>query len=355
MCFASAGRTRSDYVSQGRHLLSLAHRICIGICIIPRLIVTVKKMSRKDGFLLNDSTPQQGFAEINGARLSYEVAGAGARATNGSENAGTQFPQAPAAVGAGQTVVLLHAGIADNHMWDDQFAAFAQRYRVIRYDQRGFGQSTIPAEPFAFHEDLHALLRHLGVAQAALVGCSMGGMTAIDMALAHPEMVTALVLVGSGLSGYDWPAPDSEEAALFPQMEAAEAAGDLAAASDLTERIWVAGPHRSPETVNPAVRERVRAMNLPNLARVDAFDQAQPQDLEPAASTRLAEIRAPTLVIVGDQDTSAIQAIANRLAAEIPGARKVVMPNTAHVPNMEQPEAFNQIVLDFLAAPHPPS
>ena len=93
-------------------------------------------------------------------------------------------------------------------------------------------------------------------------------------------------------------------------------------------------------------------MNLQTFTRHDEFERASAQELEPAASARLAEIHAPTLVIVGDQDISAIQAIANHLAAEIPGARKVVMPNTAHVPNMEQPEAFNQIVLDFLAAPH---
>lgn len=274
---------------------------------------------------MNESTAQRGFAEINGARLFYEVAG------------------------DGQPLVLLHAGIADNRMWDDQFAAFAQRYRVIRYDHRGYGQSSMPAGPFAFYDDLHALLRLLGVTQATVVGVSMGGATAINFALKYPEMAAALVVVGSGLEGMEI-STTPEETALFEQVEAAGEAGDFATANELEVHIWVDGPRRSPEAVNPAVRARVREMNMQTFTRHDEYEQAQPQELEPAASTRLGEIQAPTLVIIGDQDVSGIQTIADRLAAEISGARKVVMPNTAHVPNMEQPETFNQIVLDFLAS-----
>lgn len=275
---------------------------------------------------MNDSTARSGFAEINGATLFYEVAG------------------------EGQPVVLLHAGIADSRMWDDQFAVFAQRYRVIRYDHRGYGQSSLPPGPFAFYDDLHALLRLLGVTQAAVVGVSMGGTTAINFTLKYPEMVAALVAVGSGLDGFEWSQSDPEESTLFSQAEAAGEAGDFATANELEVHIWVDGPRRNPEAVNPDVRERVRAMNAQTFTRYAEQDQAQPQELEPAASSRLGEIQAPTLVMVGDQDVSDIQTIADRLAAEIPGARKVVMSNTAHVPNMEQPEAFNQIVLDFLAS-----
>jgi pimeloyl-ACP methyl ester carboxylesterase len=92
------------------------------------------------------------------------------------------------------------------------------------------------------------------------------------------------------------------------------------------------------------------SMNLQTFTRHAENEQAQSQELEPPASARLGEIQTPTLVMIGDQDVSSVQAIADRLAAAIPGARKVVMPNTAHVPNMEQPEAFNQIVFDFLAS-----
>jgi 3-oxoadipate enol-lactonase len=274
----------------------------------------------------NNLPAKRGFAEVNGARLYYEVAG------------------------SGHPVVLVHAGIADHRMWDDQFALFAQRYRVIRYDQRGFGQSTVPAGPFAFHDDLCILLRQLDVTRASLIGVSLGGATVINLALAHPEMVEGLVVVGSGVDGLEWPPPSPEELALFSQVEEAGEAGDFATANEVEVHIWVDGPQRNPQVVNPGVRERVREMNLQTFTRHAENEQAQSQELEPPASARLGEIQTPTLVMIGDQDVSSVQAIADRLAAGIPGARKVVMPNTAHVPNMEQPEAFNQIVLDFLAS-----
>jgi 3-oxoadipate enol-lactonase len=274
----------------------------------------------------NSFQVERGFAEINGARIYYEVAG------------------------SGHPIVLVHEGIADQRMWDDQFATFAQRYRVIRFDLRGFGQSTVPPGPFAFHDDLYHLLRHLDVTRASLIGVSMGGATVINFALAYPLMVESMVVVGSAVGGLEWPDPTPEEMALFTQVEEAVEAGDFATANDIEIHIWVDGPKRNPADVNPAVRERVREMNLQIFTRQHENEQAQAQELEPPASARLGEIKVPTLVIIGDQDVSSIQAIADLLATSIPGARKVVMHNTAHVPTMEQPEAFNQIVLDFFAS-----
>ena len=273
--------------------------------------------------ILTNSSAQQGFTEVNGARLYYEVQG------------------------QGHTVVLVHAGIADSRMWDDQFAVFAERYRVIRYDHRGFGQSTMPPGNFALHDDLYELLRRLGVERAALVGVSLGGGVVIDLALTHPELVEALVLVGSGLGGVEM-VSSPEEAELFSQVEAAGEAGDFDAANDLEVHIWVDGPRRDPGSVSSSVRERVREMNLATFTRHDEFEQGKRKQLEPAASERLTQILVPTLVIVGDQDVTGIQATSERLATEISGARKVVISSTAHVPNMERPQEFNQIVLRFL-------
>lgn len=275
--------------------------------------------------MANDTSAQRGFAEVNGARLYYEVAG------------------------SGRALVLVHAGICDERMWDDQFAAFAERYRVIRYDQRGFGQSTLPPGPYALQEDLAALLAQLGVSETAVVGVSMGGSASIDLTLTHPDLVKALVLVGSGLGGANAPGTP-EEGALFAAVDAAIEAGDIETANAREVHIWVDGPHRDPAQVNPQMRERVAEMNIRGFREADAWKQTQSLPVEPPASTRLGEIKAPTLVIIGDQDVSEIQTTADILANGIPGARKVVMPNTAHVPNMEQPEQFNQIVLDFLAS-----
>jgi len=270
---------------------------------------------------------ETGYAEINGARLYYEVAG------------------------AGQPLALLHAGIADSRMWDDQFAVFAERYKVIRYDYRGFGKSSVPPGPYVFRDDLLGLLRHLGIARASLIGVSMGGGLAVDFTLEHPEMVTALIPVCAGVSGFE-PNPADiapEELAYWEQLEAADKAGDAERLNELEVHLWVDGLRRAPEQVNPAARARVREMNGANIARAAEQKQAQSQPLQPPAVGRLGEIHAPTLVIVGAEDNGMVQTAANRLSTEIPGARKVIMRDTAHVPNMEKPEEFNRIVLDFLA------
>src|SRR6185369_3177599 len=117
---------------------------------------------------------QTGFADVNGAKLYYEVAG------------------------QGHALAFVHAWIADNTMWDGQFAEFAKHYRVIRYDNRGFGKTEPVDAEFSAREDLHGLLKFLGVERTYLVGCSNGGGISIDLTLEHPELVDALVTVGSG-------------------------------------------------------------------------------------------------------------------------------------------------------------
>ena len=269
----------------------------------------------------NAQATQSGFADVNGARLYYEIAG------------------------QGHPLVLTHEGIADNRMYDDQFGVFAQRYKTIRYDMRGFGQSSVPTTPFSYSEDLYRLLRFLGVEQAHVLGMSMGGGASIDFALSHPEMVSALVLAGSALGGFD--DPDDANDPRWKDFEAAAKAGDTERLVDLAVQVWVVGEGRDADQVNPTVIQRVRDMEAHNLSR--GTDESLGQELDPPAIGRLSEIHAPTLVIVGDHDVSGVRKIADLLATGIAGARKVVMHDTAHAPNMEQPEQFNRFVLDFLA------
>jgi pimeloyl-ACP methyl ester carboxylesterase len=259
-----------------------------------------------------------GYADVNGACLYYEIAG------------------------AGHPLILNHAGIADSRMWDEQFAAFAERYRVVRYDVRGCGRSNDPPGPFSGRGDLYGLLTALGIARAHLVGLSIGGSIILDFAVEHPEMVTALVPVAAGLGGYAYTGRGEQEEAL----EAAIAAGDYARANEIDLQVWVDGPRRAPDQVPPGVRERVREMNAGIYAQLP--NQGEPQRMDPPAAARLGEIHAPTLVIVGDADVPYILDIADVLAAEIPGARKVVIPGVAHMVNMERPAEFNRLVLDFL-------
>jgi len=276
---------------------------------------------------MTSSSPASGFAAINGAQIFYEVAG------------------------SGKPVVFSHAGIADNRMWDDQFGVFAQRYRVIRFDHRSMGQSSMPPGPFALREDIYGLMRFLNVDRAALIGCSIGGAAALDCALAHPEAVAALVLVDSGVSGQQFTAEEEQQGeAIFGPIEEAQKRGDLDTANELELRLWVDGPRRTPDQVNPAVREKVRQMNLNNLRREHEMDPSQSQRLQPTAIDRLGEVRCPTLVLAGTEDVPPVLATARLLATGIPGAREVIIPDAAHLPNMEQPAEFNRIVLDFLAA-----
>ena len=99
--------------------------------------------------------------------------------------------------------MLLHAGVGDRRLWDGQVDALAGQYKVIRPDLRGFGQSPLPGGPFSHVEDVRALLDHLGVERAAVVGNSFGGRVALDFALVHPERTDALVLVAAALTGYE--------------------------------------------------------------------------------------------------------------------------------------------------------
>ena len=253
-----------------------------------------------------------------------------------------------ASSGAGEPVVLLHAGIADARMGDAQVAAWSSRYRVIRYDAQGFGRSPRTSVPVPRAEDLFRLLGELGVGQAHLVGLSMGGATALDFALVHPERTGALVLVAAGLSG-----GRRVDRWLEAQNQLAEAAvrrGDVEAAVGVDVQTWLAGPYRRLENLDAGLVERVRRLVRDVVAHDAERTPAPP--IDPPAAGRLGEIRAPTLVIVGDADAAPVGETAGRLVAEIPGARQLVLADTAHLVPLERPSDFNAAVLEFLAE-HP--
>ncbi|HEX8218849.1 MAG TPA: alpha/beta hydrolase [Chloroflexia bacterium] len=249
--------------------------------------------------------------------------------------------------GQGHPLLLIHAGIADHRMWDDQWELYSSRYRVIRYDTRGFGSTPILDRDYSNRQDIHDLLSHLGVDKTYIVGVSRGGQIATDFTLEHPEMVDGLVLVGAGIGGLtDGPEPTPEEAQAFEEGEAAESKEDWEGLAEIDVRVWVDGFGRPGGRGDEHVREKVRQMCLENYRR--PYGSGQPVVLDPPAAGRLGEIKVPTLVMVGEYDVSEAQANADALAARIPGARKVVIAGTAHVPNMERPDEFDRLVLDFL-------
>jgi 3-oxoadipate enol-lactonase len=263
-----------------------------------------------------------GFLSIQGAPLYYEIAG------------------------QGETIFLLHAGIADSRMWDAQFATFAQQYQVVRYDLRGFGQSQFPDGPFAHQEDPVALLHALNIEKAHVIGISFGAKVALDFALAYPIMLSSLILIAPSVGG---DVPSDLVQKFWLEEEALLQKGDLSAASWLNVRFWVDGPNRRPEQVDASVRERVYQMQY-HAFTVPEPEHVQEVSLQPPAIERLSEVHMPTLVLVGDQDLPEKVNLAQKLATQIVDAQLRIIPNVAHMPTMEQPEVFNRLALDFLMA-----
>ena len=248
--------------------------------------------------------------------------------------------------GEGPPVVLLHAGVSDSRLWEPQLASFPQSHTVLRVDLPGFGNSPFETNPVSFRGALRDVMDAEGIDRAALVGVSLGGNTALELALESPERVSALVLVGAGLPDHEW---SEEVTAFFADEEAALEHGDLDAAVDANLRMWLAGPHRSLDDMDPAIRELVGEMQRQAFRQQEGHDDVRVLRLEPPASERLGDVTVPTLVLTGDDDVHDLHRIADRLAAGIPGAERATIAGAAHLPSLDRPEEFDRIVLDFLA------
>jgi len=262
---------------------------------------------------------QSGFAEVNGTRLYYEAAG------------------------AGMALALVHGFSLDTRMWDDQFEAFAERYRVVRYDARGFGKSAQPgSEKYMHAADLMALLEHLEIDRAAILGLSMGGGIAIDFALTYPEATRALVPVDSALGGYRW-SPAWE--ASYAPIPARGQAGDITGA----KKLWLAHPFFEPAMANPAVAARLTQI-VSDYSGWHWGNADPGRGARPPAVERLDQIRVPTLIVVGERDLPDLHMTAEALEEGMLNARKVILRGAGHMANMEAPQKFNEVVLSFLAA-----
>lgn len=247
--------------------------------------------------------------------------------------------------GTGDCVLLLHAGICDHRMWDPQWSALTREYRAVRLDLPGFGGSTLPARPFAYHEAVLRLMDHLEIGRAVLIGASFGGGVALDLALAAPERVHGLILAAPAVGGAEY-GPEVE--AFAEHEEALLDSGDLDAAAQLNVDFWLVGGARSADAVAPALRQAVFEMQRA------AFDVPVPEGcgsikLDPPALGRLGEIAVPTLVMCGLHDTPSFIALARRGAAEMPNARLWERPETAHLPTLEDPAPATTRILDTLA------
>jgi pimeloyl-ACP methyl ester carboxylesterase len=260
-------------------------------------------------------------ATVNGARIHYERAG------------------------SGLPLILLHAGIGDVRMWEPQIDSFAERFDVIAPEVRGFGGSELPPERWSPVADILGLIDLLHLKPVHLVGCSLGAMLAIDFALEHPDRISKLVLVGPAIGGANFGKNYPE---VFAEAKAAEESGNIDAQNQAEMHLFLDGPRRPRGYVKEPVRDLFLKMNGPNL-RID-WESAPSPDLNPPAAERLHEITAPVLIIVGDEDVPTIFDAVDLLMEKVPQARKAVIDDAAHLPNLEHPEEFNRLVLDFLLA-----
>ena len=263
---------------------------------------------------------ESGTVETNGARIYYE------------------------AEGAGEPVVMIHAGVANLRMWDDQVAALRDSYRVIRYDTRGFGRTETDAVEFSNRADIAALLDHLGERSAHIVGFSRAGSIALDFTIEYPDRVRSLVVGAGGIGGYE--SPDESSAETFEVAEKLWEAKDWAALSEWETAYWADGPGQAVDRV-PEVRAKVHDWVLTNY--LAEKEEGKPQVLDPPAVGRLGEVKAPLLVAIGTLDDPGTQESMRHLAEAVPGARLEVFEGVAHMINLERPDRFNALLREFLA------
>ncbi len=256
--------------------------------------------------------------ETSGARIAYDVDG------------------------SGEAVLLIHAGVANRSMWDDQVAALKDAYRVIRYDTRGYGETVTDAVKFSNRADIGALLDELGERDAHVVGLSRGANIALDFALEFPDRVRSLTVVAGGVGGYESPAELPPET--WEPVEAMWKAKQWEQLTDWETAFWADGPGQSPDRV-PAVRQRVHEWVLTNY--LAEKEEGEPQPLDPPAEARLADFRAPLLVILGTLDDPGTTDAMRHLAERVPGARLEEF-ESAHMVNLEHPERFNLVLREFL-------
>jgi pimeloyl-ACP methyl ester carboxylesterase len=235
-------------------------------------------------------------------------------------------------VGRGVPVLLSHGYSATSRMWDDQVAALKGRYRVITWDMRGHGQSDYPSDQAQYSEqhtvdDMAAILRACGIGRAVIGGLSLGGVMSLGFHAAYPAMTRALMLFDTGPGFRNPEARHAWNEQSLRRAEQLEARG--LAALNRSDEVRL-GEHRSADGLAHAARGMLTQSD-------DHLIRSLPG------------IAVPTLVLVGADDTNFLAAT-DYMAAKIPNAVKVVIPNAGHAANLHQPEAFNRAVTEFLAA-----
>lgn len=245
--------------------------------------------------------------------------------------------------GTGPSIIFIHDGLLHSEVWDGQLEAFADKYRFIRYDRRGYGRSAAPTAPFSNENDLLKLIDANDIDRAVLVGSSSGGGMAVNFTLNHPDRVSALVLVGAVVDGLGF-------SNHFTRRNMSNFGTDEEGRIDrFVADPWAVAPQ------NTAAKARVRELLVANPNDL-SFEKHQfataYANLNPTpalALSRLHEIKVPTLLVTGAADIPDVHVHAGALESGIRGAMREVIADVGHLSYMEYPAAFNEVVLDFLS------
>ncbi|MGZ4631132.1 MAG: alpha/beta fold hydrolase [Actinomycetes bacterium] len=245
-------------------------------------------------------------------------------------------------------VVLVHAGVADRRMWDVLWPELTAERDVVRLDLRGFGESDVrPSGALSPVDDVVDTLTELGIERCHLVGASYGAGVAVEVALTRPQLVASLLLSAPGGALIAEVTPDLR--AFFDAERAALSRGDLDGAVEANLVWWVdGGPRRTPAQVDPAVRDQVGRMQRRAFEVTADWDDVEEKELDPPALDRLADVRVPTLVLLGSLDLDAIHDAARRVTEGVLGARLVGWSDVAHLPSLERPHDFLALLRDWL-------
>lgn len=261
-----------------------------------------------------NASPQGYVSEVDGAKLYYEECGS-----------------------TSQVVLLVHDGVLHSAAWDDVWPDFCRHFHTIRYDRRGYGRSPAATQLHDATDDLAAILHHLKLKRAAIVGSSHGGEIAINFTLDHPDMVEQLVLVGAVVRGMPYSKHFLERGdALGRPLEKGDIRGAIAAAM---KDKYLTAPG------SDDARKRMADILLANPQDLTHPELELPMK---AALPRLGQIHIPTLLLVGDADIPDVHAHAGAIEAGIPNARRVVVSDAGHLMYLEKPAEFSRIVIEFL-------
>ncbi|MCU0409540.1 MAG: alpha/beta hydrolase, partial [Bacteroidales bacterium] len=283
----------------------LLQLICFSACVF---------YAASAGLTAEAGTPNadSGFITVEGGKLFYEIAG------------------------SGRNIVLLHDGMVNREIWDEQFSVLAQNYRVIRYDRRGYGKSTDPELKYSHIEDLHQVFMQLKINEAVVFGMSSGGGLAIDFALQYPDNVRGLVLVGAVVGGLGYTQHMTDRGGHLDPGTAADPAKLL--------NYFIEDDPYETYSANLKAKERLRQL-VPSMGRDNKVPRKPP---ERVALKFLSEIKVPALILVGEYDHPDVHAHAGAIDAGIPDSRRELIPDSGHLIPLEQPAAFNERVKSFL-------